>query len=122
MKKEDIQHYINNFRRELSIYLKPDFNLKAIIYPAIEGAIIELEFRKDQPTKDEFRKSENTLGEQLDKINQKIFAGNSNGLKFSGTNIFLEPGKIIIIKDSNDTEWSISKAKEDVEKLLKPQS
>lgn len=122
MKKEDIQHYINNFRRELSIYLKPDLNLKAIIYPALEGGIIEFEFRKDQPTRDEYKKIENTIAEQLDKINQKAFGGNLNGIKFSGTNILLEPGKILIIKDNRSEEWTQSKAKEDVQKLLNSQN
>lgn len=122
MKKEDIQHYLNNFRRELSKYLKPDFNLKAIIYPSHDGAIIELEFRKDQPTKDEFKKLEQTLAEQLHKINIKHISGSLVSIKFSGTNIFLEPGKIFLIKDSNDSEWTIMKAQEDVKKLLNPQS
>lgn len=124
MKKEDIQHYLNNFRREISKYLKPDFNLKAIIYPSDEGAILEFEFRKDQPTRDEFKKHEIDLSEQIKKVNISVLGEtiNNNIIKFSGTNIFLEPGKIIIIKDNNEKEWTTANAEEDVKKLINPQS
>jgi hypothetical protein len=122
MKKEDIQHYLNNFRRELSKYLKPDFNLKAIIFPSNEGAIIEFEFRKDQPTRDEFKKHEALISDQLRKVNISSLATDNSSIKFSGTNTFLEPGKIFIIKDNNQEEWSTMKAAEDVKKLINPQS
>ena len=122
MKNEKIQHYLNNFRRELSHYLKPDFNLKAIIFPSDEGAIIEFEFRKDQPTKDEFRKHESTLAEQFHKVHIKILDDSNAAIRFTGTNIFLEPGKVFVIKDSNEDEWTLERAKDDVKKLINPQS
>lgn len=122
MKKEDIQHYINNFRRALSVYLKPDFNLRAFVYPSKEGAIVEFEFRKDQPTKDEFKKEEDTITDQLSKIQQHSFGGNLKGMKFTGTNIVLEANKILVIKDNNLKEWTSTKAEEDVHKLLNPQN
>jgi len=121
MNKPDIQHYINNFRRLLSPYLKLDFNLRATVYPTKEGAIIEFEFRKDQPTIDEFKEEENEIYDQLIKIQQRTFGG-KKGMKFSGTNMALEPSKILIIKDNNLKEWTSSKAEEDVHKLLNPQN
>ncbi|ASS48753.1 MAG: hypothetical protein A3D31_06595 [Candidatus Fluviicola riflensis] len=121
MKKEEIQHYINNFRRQISIYLKPDLNLRAVIYPSKEGAIIEFEFKKNQPTKDEFKKEEDTISDQLAKIQQNAFGGNLKGFQFTGTNIVLEPTKILIIKNNDKNEWTSSKAEDDVKKLLNPQ-
>lgn len=122
MKTDKVQHYLNNFRRELSVYLKPDYNVKAIIFPSEEGTIIEFEFRKDQPTRDEFRKMEQTIIDHLHKINVKSLNDHTTNLKFSGTNMYLEPGKIFLIKDNNDSEWTSEKAHDDVEKLINPQN
>ncbi|MDN3664389.1 hypothetical protein ACFFU1_11590 [Algibacter miyuki] len=121
MNKETIQLYLNNFRRFISPYLRKDINFKSIIYPANDGAIVELKFQKTSPIKDEFRKKENSVTDSLKRINQHAFGGNLAGFKFSGTNLIMEEGRIIIIKDDNKTEWSIEQVKKDVEKLIHPQ-
>jgi len=121
MDKEKIQLYLNNFRRFLSPYLRKDFNFRTIIYPSDDGAIIELKFQKLAPVKDEFRKTEKTINDSLKRLNQQAFGGNLDGFNFSGTNYILEEGKIILIKDKNNSEWNIEQAKKDVDKLLHPQ-
>jgi len=122
MDKEKIQLYLNNFRRILSPFLRKDINFKAIIYPANDGAIVELKFQTNSPIKDEFRKNEKTITDSLKKVNQHAFGGNLGSFTFSGTNLILEKGRIIIIKDTNKKEWEIEQVKKDVDKLINPQS
>jgi hypothetical protein len=122
MNKDKIQLYLNNFRRFLSPYLKKDINFKTTIYPANDGAIVELKFQTNSPVKDEFRKNEKTITDSLKRINQHAFGGNLGGFTFSGTNLILEKGRIIIIKDNDEKEWGIEQVKKDVDKLINPQS
>lgn len=121
MEKDTIQIYLNNFRRLFSPYLKRDMNFRIVVYPADNGAIIEINFKKYAPVKDEFRKKENLLTDSLKRIEQHSFGGNLDGFQFKGTNFILEGEKIFIIKDDSKNEWSIEKTREDVFKLLNPQ-
>lgn len=121
MNKDKIQIYLNNFRRFLSPYLVKDINFRTIIYPADDGAIVELKFQKTSPVKDEFRKNEKSVTDALKRINQHAFGGNLAGFKFSGTNVIMEQGRIIIIKDNDEKQWNVNQAKKDVDKLINPQ-
>ncbi len=121
MEKDKIQLYLNNFRRLISPYLRKDINFKSIIYPANNGAIIELKFQITAPIKDEFRKNEESVNDSLKRINQHAFGGNLSGFIFSGTNIVMEEGRIIIIKDKEDIQWTEEQVKKDVEKIINPQ-
>lgn len=121
MNKEKIQLYLNNFRRFLSPYLRTDINFKTIVYPANDGAIIELKFQITSPVKDEFRKNEASVTDSLKRIDQHAFGGNLAGFKFSGTNMIMEQGRVIIIKDNDDKQWSLEQIRKDVDKLIQPQ-
>ncbi|WP_395075858.1 hypothetical protein [Flavobacterium sp.] len=121
MEKDKIQLYLNNFRRLISPYLRKDINFKSIIYPANNGAIIELKFQITAPIKDEFRKNEESVTDSLKRINQHAFGGNLAGFIFSGTNIVMVEGRIIIIKDKEDIQWTEEQVKKDVEKIINPQ-
>lgn len=122
MDKNTIQIYLNNFRRFFSPYLKKDINFRTVVYPAENGAIIEINFTKFAPVKDEYRKKEKFLVDSLKRIDQHSFGGNLDGFQFSGTNFILEGDKIFIIKDNKDSEWTINKVREDISKLLNPQN
>lgn len=121
MDKDKIQLYLNNFRRLISPYLQKDINFKSIIYPANDGAIIELKFQITSPIKDEFRKNEESVTDSLKRINQHAFGGNLAGFKFSDTNIIMESGRIIIIKDIQENQWTEEQVKKDVERIIHPQ-
>lgn len=43
MEKQDVQKYINNFRRLFSSYLKPNVGIQSTVYPFEKGAIIVFE-------------------------------------------------------------------------------
>ncbi|HLO90142.1 MAG TPA: hypothetical protein VK172_03150 [Lentimicrobium sp.] len=122
MEKDKIQIYLNNFRRLFSPFLKRDINFRTVVYPADNGAIVEINFKKFAPVKDEFRKNEKSLTDSLKRIEQHSFGGNLDGFQFKGTNFILEGEKIYIIKDDDSNEWTIEKAREDVFKLLNPQN
>jgi len=122
MEKEKIQIYLNNFRRFFTPYVRKDINFRTVVYPADDGAIIEIFFKKFAPVKDEFKKQEKSIVNALMRIDQHSFGGNLNGFHFTGTNIVLEQGKILIIKENKDSEWSIEKAKDDINKLVNPQN
>jgi CRISPR/Cas system CMR-associated protein Cmr1 (group 7 of RAMP superfamily) len=121
MEKKEILPYLNNFKREFNSYLKNDYSLKTVIYRSNEGVIMEILLRKDLEERDEFKKEEDSISIQLSKLDQNTFNNNPHNYKFKGTNIILEPNKIIIIKDSNLSEWTEKKAIEDVSKILNTQ-
>jgi len=117
--KTIIQNYINNFRIQLSIFLKPDIGIHSIIYPCIEdGAIIEFTFGAGIPSSDDYKDPFPKISDALKTIQQKAFGGNLNGFKFLGTNYIMEFHRLILIKDNSESEWTEKKATEDVFKFV----
>jgi hypothetical protein len=117
--KKTIQTYVNNFRRRLSPYLKPGIGLVSNIHPADEGgAIIEFSIGPSIENDDNYQVTTTTVSGALSTIPQHAFGGNLDGFKFSGTNLIMEPNRIILIKDDSPSEWSDEAAKTDVSKIL----
>lgn len=117
--KEVIQNYINNFRRDISRFLKPDIGINSTVYPCVEdGAIIEFKFGQGIPTSDEYKPSFKKLSDALKTIPQNAFGGNLDGFKFLGTNYVMEFHRLILIKDDSESEWTEKKATEDVFKFV----
>lgn len=117
--KKMAQKYVNNFRREFSKYLKADIGLSSSVYLAkTGGAIVEFTLGNGLNNKDQFRGTSQNVGNALKNINQSTFTGNLNGFSFAGTNIILEPGRIILIKSDMPSEWSELAAVKDVERIL----
>lgn len=117
-----IQSYINNFRRHLSPYLKPNMGLSCKAYPAeSSGAILEFMIGPGIANDDEFMQLEPTVNDVLSKIPQRAFGGNLGGFLFGGTNVITEDNRIILIKGGNDAEeWSDEGAQSDVKRVLPP--
>lgn len=117
-----IQAYINNFRRHLSPYLKPNIGLSCKVYPAEgSGAILEFTIGPSIANDDEFMPIEHTVNDALAKIPQRAFSGNLGGFLFGGTNVVMEDKRIILIKGGNDdTEWNDEAALSDVKRILPP--
>ena len=69
MEKQDIQKYINNFRRLFSSYLKPNVGMQTTVYPFDKGAIIVVELNINSLNKDELRASSINIQEALKKTN-----------------------------------------------------
>ncbi len=64
---------------------------------------------------------EESVNLALNKIEQRMFRGNIDGLKFAGTNISMEPNRIILIKgEDTKSEWNDKGARKDVKRILAP--
>ncbi|QWZ76924.1 hypothetical protein [Aeromonas sp. FDAARGOS 1419] len=118
MNKNTIQKYINNYRRQLTRYLRPGFGLLCNVYPAKNGAILEFVIGNGLMNDDIYHQESNSTGEALGRINQRAFGGNLSGFTFRGTNTILEPNRLIYIKDSNSSEWGDKAVIKDVNAVL----
>lgn len=120
MEKQDIQKYINNFRRLFSSYLKPNVGMQTTVYPFDKGAIIVVELNMNSLNKDELRATSIDIQEALKRTNLFESEKKDNLHSFVGTNILLVKNKVVFIKDNNLSEWTLSKVEKDIEKIVKP--
>lgn len=120
MERQEIQNYINNFRRLFSQYLKPDVGIQSTVFPYDKGSIIVYELGINLQNKDDIRSNSKEVFEALKRTNLFENEKNEQTQLFLGTNIFLIKNKIVVIKDMNLNEWSEEKAKLDIDKILSP--
>ena len=118
MDRNKIQKYINNYRRQLTRYLRPGFGLLCNVYPAKNGAILEFVIGNELANDDIYHPERNSVGDALGQIEQRAFGGNLSGFTFSGTNTILENNRLIYIKDSTSKEWGDTAVKKDVNAVL----
>jgi hypothetical protein len=83
-----------------------------------EGAIIEITIGQGVINRDIYEKPYAKMAEALATIKQNAFGGNLRGFVFKGTNIILEPNRIILLKDDMPPEWSDHAAAKDVSAVL----
>ena len=117
-----IQNYINNFRRHIAVYLKPGIGLACKVYPAQgRGAVLEWTLNPSAGNDDHFDNPDTSVNAILKKVPQRLVSGNLDGITFSGTNIALESGRIVLIKGEDDEgSWSDEGARLDVERIVQP--
>lgn len=120
MDKQDIQNYINNFRRLFSSFLKPDVGMQSIVYPYDKGAVIVFELNIKSLSKDEIRSASLDAYDAIKRTNLFENEKGEHLQNFVGTNIILTKNKIVVIKDDNSKEWILSKVEEDIDKIVKP--
>jgi hypothetical protein len=122
--KKTIQEYVNNFRRHLAPHLKPGIGLSCKISPAkAEGAVFEFAIGPSISNEDLFEEPTNTVNSILEDVPQRMIAGNIAAIKFGGTNISMEPNRIVLIKGEDDPDlWNDQGAKNDVERIIRPQA
>ena len=115
-----LQEYINNFRRHITPYLKPGVGLTCVSTPAFgQGAVVEFKMAPQVKNEDYFNQAKGTVNDIIKGIPQKLVGGNIDAVRFSGTNISMEPDRIIIIKGEDDPNLYNDKgAKEDVERIV----
>ena len=120
--KKIIQGYVNNFRRHLSPYLKPGVGLACKVIPVkAEGAILDFSLGPDVKNEDQYLSTEDTVNAALKNIQQRMFGGNLDALRFAGTNISMEPNRIILIKGGDTpSEWDDNGARNDVSRIVSP--
>jgi len=120
--KETIQAYVNNFRRHLAPYLKPNVGVAVNVFSSDSGGgILEFMIGEGVPNDDVFKPTEPTVNDALHKIEQRAFGGNLNGFRFAGTNVVMEGNRIILIKGEDDpTGWNDEAARDDVMRVVAP--
>ena len=121
MKDKDLlQKYINNFRREISPYLKPNIGLKSKVHPSDgEGAILEFELAPGIENDDEYEIVTPSLGLALKDIEQHAFGGQLENISFKGTNVILENNRIILVKgEDQESQWSEQAVMLDLARVL----
>ncbi len=118
--KAQAQKYVNNFRRRMTRYLRPDIGMRVIVHPAAAGGgVVEVEFSEVVENDDEFRPPAPTVNDVLKAIPQNAFGGNLDGFRFEGTNIVMEPGRVLLIKGTDDRgEWDQKAAERDTRRIL----
>lgn len=120
MDRQEIQNYINNFRRLFSRFLKPDVGLQSTVYPYDKGSVIVYELGLNLQNKDDLRSSSREITEALKRTNLFENEKGEDKHSFKGTNILLTKNKIVVIKDDKSTEWTEEKAQLDIEKIINP--
>ncbi len=118
-----IQRYINNFRRHLARYLKPNIGLRCDVYRAESGgAVVEFTLSPSEENDDTFHPDAPTVSAALANVKQNAFGGDLSAFRFGGTNTILEGNRLIFIKDESSSEWSDSAARSDVNRVVQGQA
>jgi hypothetical protein len=120
MEKQDIQNYINNFRRVFSSRLKPNVGMQSTVYPFDSGAIIVFELNLNSSNKDEVRTLSKDIYDAFKRTNLFENEKGEHLHSFAGTNIILIKNKIVLIKDNNSSEWTLGAVDNDIYKIVKP--
>lgn len=123
MKKEEAEkysNYLNNFRIALSKKLRPNVGVVSHVKPVSDGgAVIEVEFVHNKPSKDTIGKHVYpTLNAALKTVKQSALGGNLDGFIFQGTNALMEGNRIVLIKDGNSSEWSSEATDKDFSRVF----
>jgi hypothetical protein len=118
-----IQEYVNNFRRHLAPQLRPGIALASRAHPAKgEGALVEFFFKPGGSNQDETTAVFESVNEALGTVTQHMVGGNVAGVRFGGTNISMEPDRILLIKGEDAMhEWDDAAALRDVLRIIAPQ-
>lgn len=118
IERDEIQKYINNFRRRISPYLKTNIGLKTTIYPYDKGVLLSFEFGLNNQNKEEYKAECRNIGEVFSRSKIDSFGGSNSRATFNGTNFIMSLNTINIIKDFNEFEWTDEQASNDVHRIL----
>jgi len=121
MKKDtQLKKYVELFKKRISRYLAVGINIKTIIYPVdADGAVFEFQFNHDNDSSVTIDSVRPTVGRVLSDIPQRMVRGNIEGVKFGGTNLYLEGNRILVIKGEDDPSgWSGKAVVEDVQRVV----
>jgi len=119
-KSTQLKKYVELFKKGISRYLATGINIKTIIYPVdAEGAVFEFQFNPDNDSSETIDSIRPTVGRVLSDIPQRMVGGNIEGVKFGGTNLYLEGNRILVIKGEDDPSgWSSKAVVEDVQRVV----
>lgn len=115
-----LKKYVELFKRNISQFIPQGIDIKSRIYPVEgDGAVFEFLFNKDGDSEEIIEKVRPTVGQVLSEIPQKMVGGNIEGVKFGGTNLYLEGNRILVIKGEDDpSSWSGNAVIDDVKRVV----
>jgi hypothetical protein len=121
--KHLIQRYLNNFRRRIAPYLRPGVGMRVTVHPAQQrGGVIEVALGSLEENDDRHLAPCKTINEALRHVRQHAFGGDLDAFRFEGTNIIMEPNRIILIKGSDKKgEWNDQAVERDIKRILQPE-
>lgn len=119
-KSTRLKKYVELFKRNINQFLAPGVHIKTTIYPVQgEGAVFEFLFNRVKDSSESIDKVRPSIGTVLSDIPQRMVSGNIEGVKFGGTNLYLEGDRILVIKGEDDpVNWSGSAVIEDVQRVV----
>jgi len=115
-----LKKYVELFKRNISQFVPQGIDISSKIYPVEgDGAVFEFLFNKDGDSEEIIEKVRPTVGRVLSEIPQRMVGGNIEGVKFGGTNLYLEGNRILIIKGEDDpSSWSGNAVIDDVKRVV----
>lgn len=123
MDKTIIKRYVDDFKRIFSRFIKPGVTINSIICPYKGGTVCIFQFSMAQGESVIVKDTSKTAFDVLEHegINGIISLGpgvNKENIHFSGTNLANMGNRLVIIKDDNPDEWSITAVVNDVSKII----
>lgn len=115
-----LKKYVELFKRNIRQFMAPGVEIKTTIYPVeAEGAVFEFIFNRNNDSTETLNRTRPTISSVLSEIPQRMVGGNIDGVKFGGTNLYLEGDRILVIKGEDDPEsWSGNAIIEDVQRVV----
>ncbi|MGY2463226.1 hypothetical protein [Vreelandella sulfidaeris] len=121
MKKNSrLKKYVELFKRNINAFLVKGIVVRSVAHPVEgDGAVFEFFLNNQGDDTELIGKVRPTIGRVLSEIPQKLVGGNIEGVKFSGTSLYLEGNRIVVIKGEDHPEaWSGSAVLEDVRRVV----
>lgn len=123
MDKNIIKKYVDDFRRIFSTFVKSGVTIDSIICPYKGGTVCIFQFNTNNSESVIIKDSNKTAMDVLESegIEGIISVGsgvNKENIRFSGTNIANMGNRLVIIKDDDPDEWSITAVVNDVSKII----
>ncbi|WP_299013278.1 hypothetical protein [uncultured Photobacterium sp.] len=115
-----LKKYVELFNRHISRYLAQNISIKTVIYPvSTSGAVFEFIFNDDDDTTISRSDTRPTVGDVLISIPQSMVKGDIHNFTFSGTSLYLENNRIVVIKGENSSkEWDGNAVIKDIDRIV----
>lgn len=116
MDRQIITIYLNEFRKVIAPFVRSGIGIKTISIPFETGVVVLFELGPNIKTCDETRSAATTFAEAMRRTN--LFTIDDDALAPVGT--FIEPfgENILLIKDNQQSSWTLERASEDVQQLI----
>lgn len=120
IKPPRLKKYSELFKRNIERFLSPGISIKTVIYPVREdGAVFEFLLNRDGISDERFERPRDSVSKVLSEIPQQMIDGNLDNVRFSGTNLYLEGNRILVIKGEDaPSSWSGHAVIEDVKRVV----